>query len=96
MLPLSKSGKVFTSLGINVALLSNYGNYLECHLLMSLLSQDIRKHWIEWEDEFRQAMDVNRQMVSLIKFDQDARESLLSSEKNHFKYRYLDLIININ
>ena len=88
---LSQINKVLNNFGSSCNILLFYGSWLEGMLLMLRLNKESRQYWIEWENEYKQALDWNRYQIEISNFHNRLVKELL----NHSLYSFLELIIYV-
>ena len=91
MEPLVKFEDIVTHVGVNAFLLPYLGDYPTCVLYMTILNKKIRKHWREWEDEYKKACFSPLIRLKLDDFTKGTTQFLLKNSE--YKNNSLNIII---
>jgi len=89
---LSKYQNILWSVGSCSTVLSYYGCYSKCLVLMSTLSRDIFCHWKDWEKEYKQSLINNKYSIWITRFNDNIVNYLIYQQR--YKFLRLNIIID--
>jgi len=86
---LANSAKVFKSPGINVAIFSYFGNYLEFYYFITQANKEIGEAFFKWEEEYKNMLNDRRIEIKFYKFNEKNAKRILqlSEHFEFFKFR---------
>ena len=92
----NKSGQMFKSPGINVAIFSYFGNYLDFYIFITQVSKVIREGFYKWEKEYQNMLNKERISVSLGKFDENKAKRILQLSKHLVFFKFKISVDKVN